>query len=43
MIIPFPNVKIFELFFKGEPDPFVNYFVKTSPSDYHKIMIPAQH
>jgi hypothetical protein len=40
MLIPLPGVRIF---FGGEPDPFVNYFVKTKPGRYHKILIPAQN
>jgi hypothetical protein len=30
-------------FFDGETKLFVNYFVKTEPSGYHKIVIPTQH
>jgi hypothetical protein len=26
-----------------ESDPFVTYFMKTGPDEYHKIMTPAQH
>jgi hypothetical protein len=41
MLIPFPNVKNNNL---GENHIWqVPYFVKTGPSRYHKIMIPAQH
>jgi len=43
MLIPLPGLKILEFFFGGEPDPFVNYFVKTEPGRYHKIVIPAQN
>jgi hypothetical protein len=43
MLIPLPIVKKLEIFFGGKPDPFVNYFVKTEPSKYHKIVIPTQH
>ncbi len=33
----------FRNYFLGETRPFVNYFVKTKPNEYHKIVIPAQH
>ncbi len=42
MLIPLSGVKNFE-FFWGIIGPFCNYFVKTIPSGYHKIVIPIQH
>jgi hypothetical protein len=36
-----PDVKILEIFFWGELDLFVNYFVKTRSNGYHKIVIPT--
>jgi hypothetical protein len=43
MLIPLPVVKKIEIFLGGKLDPFVNYFVKTEPNEYHKIVIPTQH
>jgi hypothetical protein len=42
MLIPFARRRNFRKGRGGESNPFVNYFVKTSPQRYHKIMIPAQ-
>ncbi len=43
MLIPLPGVKVFKNILGGEPDLFVNDFVKTGLKGYHKIVIPAQH
>ncbi len=40
MLIPLPSVKVF---FGENRIRQVPYFVKTGPSRYHKIIIPAQH
>ncbi len=43
MLIPLLDVKNLGFFFWRESNPFVNYFVKTEPKRYHKIVILAQH
>jgi hypothetical protein len=43
MLIPLSAVKNFEMFFWGESNPLVNYFVKIGANGYHKILIPTQH
>jgi len=45
MLIPVPGIEILKIWGRGwgEPNPFVNYFVKTILDENHKIVIPGQH
>jgi len=43
MLIPLLSVEILENFILGRIGPFLTYFAKTRPNEYHKIVIPAQH